>query len=259
MVKLKKYNVFLKLFVIFLTVAVLCSCNPKTYRLSSISAKQNLISEDLPQDQAMENFITPFRNHLNQDLSAVLAYSPETLDKTAGKWQSALGNLMADMCMEKANKFFQMRENKSIDLCLLNYGGLRAIMPQGDVTTRTAFEIMPFENNLIVLGLKGEQIREMISYIIKEKVAHPLAGMTFTVTKENTAKNILIQGIPLDDNKIYYVATNDYLAYGGDNMNFFLKNVEKYDLDYRLRNILIDYLKETDTIPVIKDIRIRQE
>ncbi len=142
---------------------------------------------------------------------------------------------------------------------MLNHGGIRAILPKGNVTTRTAFEIMPFENNLVVLALKGDQILEMASDIIKQKKAHPLAGMTFTISKDNTAKNIQIQGKPLDITKTYYVATNDYLANGGDSMNFFLKALQKYDLNYKLRNVLIDYFKEVDTIPIPKDIRITEE
>jgi len=55
------------------------------------------------------------------------------------------------------------------------------------------------------------------------------------------------------------VGTNDYLSNGGDNMNFFKKGVQKFDLDYKLRNILIDYFKEVDTIPVVNDIRITVE
>jgi hypothetical protein len=55
------------------------------------------------------------------------------------------------------------------------------------------------------------------------------------------------------------VGTNDYLSNGGDNMNFFKKGVQKFDLEYKLRNILIDYFKEVDTIPVIKDVRITVE
>ena len=42
-------------------------------------------------------------------------------------------------------------------------------------------------------------------------------------------------------------------------MNFFLKHTKKFDLEYKLRNVLIDYFKEVDTIPVIKDIRITEE
>lgn len=161
--------------------------------------------------------------------------------------------------MERGNLVFKAREKKSIDLCLLNHGGIRAILPKGNVTTRTAFEIMPFENNLVVVALKGQQILEIAAYIIKEKKPQPLSGMTFTIAKDNTAKNILIQGKPLDLNTVYYVATNDYLANGGDSMTFFAKGVQKFDLNYKLRDVLIDYFKEVDTIPVAKDIRITEE
>ena len=166
---------------------------------------------------------------------------------------------MTDVCLERGNLVFKAREKKDIDLCFLNHGGIRAILPKGNVTTRSAFEIMPFENNLVVLALKGQQILEMTAYIIKEKKPHPLSGMTFTIAKDQTAKNILIQGKPLDLDKVYYVATNDYLANGGDSMNFFQKNVQKFDLNYKLRNVLIDYFKQVDTIPVPKNIRITEE
>ena len=259
MVNLKKYNGFLKLFVIFLTLFLFFSCSKQQYHLSKIEGKQLSVTEKQSETLEIENFIKPYREHINKDLDNILAYCPETLDKSSGKWQTSIGNLMGDVCLERGNKVFKTRENKDIDICLLNHGGIRAILPKGNVTTRTAFEIMPFENNLVVLALKGEQIQEMTSYIIKEKKPHPLAGMTFTITKNNTATNILIQGKPLELNKIYYVATNDYLANGGDNMVFFKNNVQTYDLNYKLRNVLIDYFKEVDTIPVKKDIRITEE
>ncbi|GGF18380.1 5'-nucleotidase C-terminal domain-containing protein [Flavobacterium limi] len=259
MVKLKKYNGFLKLFVIFLTLFFVFSCSQKNYNLTKIEGKQLPVTEKDNQTREIENFIKPYRDHINEDLDNILAYCPETLDKSTGKWQTSIGNLMADICLQKGNHIFKAREKKEIDLCLLNHGGIRAILPKGNVTTRTAFEIMPFENNLVVLALKGDQILEMTSYIIKEKKPHPLSGMTFTISKDNTAKNIQIQGKPLDTSRTYYIATNDYLANGGDSMNFFLKSIQKYDLNYKLRNVLIDYFKEVDTIPVPKDIRITEE
>jgi 2',3'-cyclic-nucleotide 2'-phosphodiesterase (5'-nucleotidase family) len=118
---------------------------------------------------------------------------------------------------------------------------------------------MPFENSLVVIALKGEQILELVDYFIVTKKAHPLAGMTFTIDKNNQPKNILVQGKTVEKEAIYYVATNDYLSNGGDNMNFFKKGIQKFDLDYKLRNILIDYFKEVDTIPVAKDVRITVE
>ena len=166
---------------------------------------------------------------------------------------------MADVCLAAGNKVFSQREKKQVDICLLNFGGIRSIIPQGNITTRTAFEIMPFENSLIVTELKGEQIAEMVQYIIKEKKAHPLSGMTFTIGKDNIAKDITVQGKPLEMGRSYYVVTSDYLSNGGDNMNFFKKSLNNSDLDYKIRNVLIDYFKAVDTIPVINDVRIRKE
>ncbi|WGK94222.1 MULTISPECIES: 5'-nucleotidase C-terminal domain-containing protein [Flavobacterium] len=259
MVKLKKYNQFFKLFVIFITFVLTVSCGKPNYQLTRIEGKRIPIKETIQKTPEIEQFVNPYREHIDADLSAVLAYSPETLDKSGSKWQSSLGNLLADVAFKAGDKVFQLREKKSVNICLLNSGGIRSILPKGNVTARTAFEIMPFENSLVVIALKGEQVQELVDYFIATKKAHPIAGITFTIQKNNIPKNILVQGKPIDLNTIYYVATNDYLANGGDNMNFFKKGIEKFDLEYKLRNILIDYFKEVDTIPVINDIRITEE
>ncbi|MFV8332453.1 5'-nucleotidase C-terminal domain-containing protein [Flavobacterium sp. GSP14] len=259
MVNLKKYNDVSKLFVIFLTFFFVASCSKQNYNVTKIEGKRITITEKENQVPEIENFIKPYREHINNDLDSILAYCPETLDKSTGKWQTTIGNLMADVTLSRGNTVFQSREKKNIDICLLNSGGIRSILPKGNVTARTAFEIMPFENSLVVIALKGDQIIEMVDFFIAEKKSHPLAGVTFTIDKNKVAKNILVQGKPVQKETIYYVGTNDYLSNGGDNMNFFKKGVQKFDLQYKLRNILIDYFKEVDTIPVIKDIRITEE
>ncbi|MFV8354567.1 5'-nucleotidase C-terminal domain-containing protein [Flavobacterium sp. XS1P32] len=259
MVNLNKYNDVSKLFVIFLTFFFVASCSKQNYNVTKIEGKRITITEKENQVPEIENFIKPYREHINNDLDSILAYCPETLDKSTGKWQTTIGNLMADVTLSRGNTVFQSREKKNIDICLLNSGGIRSILPKGNVTARTAFEIMPFENSLVVIALKRDQIIEMVDFFIAEKKSHPLAGVTFTIDKNKVAKNILVQGKPVQKETIYYVGTNDYLSNGGDNMNFFKKGVQKFDLQYKLRNILIDYFKEVDTIPVIKDIRITEE
>jgi 2',3'-cyclic-nucleotide 2'-phosphodiesterase (5'-nucleotidase family) len=74
---------------------------------------------------------------------------------------------------------------------------------------------MPFENTAIVVALKGEQILEMLNLFLTENKPHPLSGIQFTISKSNLPINIQIQGKPLDNNKIYYVITSDYLSNGG--------------------------------------------
>ena len=258
MVNLKKYNDVFKLFVIFLTFSTIVSCSNRTYTVTRIEGKQLPITAANADenDNTIENYILPYRSRINKDLDSVLAFCPVTLDKKAINLQSTIGNMMADVVLEYGNKVFEKRENKSISICILNNGGIRAILPKGNVTARNGFEIMPFENSLVVIALRGREIRELIAYFVKERQAHPLAGLTFTIDKNNVAKNILVQGNQLQDDSLYYVGTNDYLANGGDNMSFFSKGEHTYDLDYKLRNILIDYFKNVTTVTAKQDNRI---
>lgn len=258
MVKLKNYNGVVKHFVLLLTFIAFISCAEKKYAVTKIEGKEIGITDKNSEVTDIENFIKPYREKIDADLNIVLGNAPETIDKS-GEWQTPMGNFLADITFEKSDKVFQLREKKSIDICMLNHGGIRSVIPKGNITARTAYEVMPFENSAIVIGLKGEQILEMINYIISEKKPHPLKGLTFTIDKNNQAKNILVKGNQLQNDKVYYVVTSDYLSNGGDNMLFFKKGVEKYDLDYKLRNIIIDYFKENKVITANKDIRITKE
>jgi 2',3'-cyclic-nucleotide 2'-phosphodiesterase (5'-nucleotidase family) len=257
MVNVKKNKLILGYFVILLTFFSLISCKTTDYLNYKVEGKKIGITSEKGENQEIVTYVAPYRNKITKELDSVLAYCPETLDKSKGKWQTAIGNLLAAITFEFGNPVFEKRQHKSIDFCLLNSGGIRSIIPEGNVTSRTAFEVMPFENSLYVVGLKGTQIREMGSYLMSEKKPHPLYGIQFYVDKNDlTVKRILINGKALEDDKIYYVATSDYLSNGGDNMTFFKESVEKYDMDYKLRNMLIDYFKKVDTLPILKDEKI---
>jgi 2',3'-cyclic-nucleotide 2'-phosphodiesterase (5'-nucleotidase family) len=259
MVNLKNYNVVLKHFVLLLTFISLIACSSQKYQVTKIEGKKISLTETQQSKAEIENYIKPYRVHIDKDLSEVLAYNPETLDKSKGEWQTNIGCFLADITIEKSNPIFQKRENKTIDICLLNHGGIRTLIPKGNVTARNAYEVMPFENSAIIVALKGEQIIELANHIIAEKKPHPLSGLNFTVSKDLKVTNLLIQGKPLENDKLYYVVTSDYLSNGGDNMTFFKKGIEKFDIDYKLRNIMIDYFKDVDTLRINNDVRIIKE
>lgn len=255
MTKLKKYHVGHFHFVLFLTFLLLLSCTSTKIHPARIEGKNIGITSNDEGNQKINNFIEPYREHIDTELGAVLANAPQPIDKN-GQWQTPMGNLFSQAVFEEGNPIFQAREHKSIDFVFLNHGGIRTIIPQGNVTARTAFEIMPFENSLVVIELKTEQVEELLHYFINEKKPHPIYGLTFTIGKDNSPKDVLIQGKPLLQDATYLVGTNDYLANGGDNMGFFKKGIKKYDLDYKLRNILIDYFKRLKVLPLLKDQRV---
>ncbi len=258
MVKLKNYPVGMKHFVLLLTFITLISCSSHQYYITKIEGKKIGINEKQTSVAEIEKYIKPYRENIDKDLNEILAFCPQNLDKN-GEWQTNIGCFLADITLEKSNPIFQKREQKSIDFCLLNHGGIRTIIPKGNVTARNAYEVIPFENSAVIIGLKGEQLIEIANYIVSEKKPHPLAGMTFIITKDNKIKNIQVQGKPLDFEKTYYVVTSDYLSNGGDNMIFFKKGISRCDTDYKLRNIIIDYFKDVDTLRINTDVRITKE
>lgn len=260
MILSKKYNTSHLRFVLFLTMAGLTACGPEKFRNTTIEGKKIPVSVNYPATQEIDDYIKPYREHIDRDLDSVLAYCPETLDKgkTINGWQTTIGNFMADVAFDKADKVFMQREHRHIDACLLNHGGIRSVIAKGNITARTAFEIMPFENALLVVALKGEQLVEIANYLAKEKKPHPLSGIEIHLSKDGVVTSLTVHGKPVEAGKIYNVATSDYLANGGDSMDFFKKGVKTYDLDYKLRSLYIDYFKETDTLPVIRTERIIQ-
>lgn len=258
-VKIKKRISVMKHFVLILTLLALGNSAEAQEVITIIEGKQININDKSETRTDLETFISPYRDRINKDLDQPLAVCPVPLEKSKGQWQTNIGDLLADIVMEKSNFVFKKRENKDIDLCILNHGGIRAAMPAGNVSARNAFEVFPFENSAVVIALKGEQVMEFVNYFITEKKPHPIAGITFTITADKKAKDVKIKNAPIVLDKIYYVVTNDYLAGGGDRMDFFKKGTQTYVLDYKLRNMLIDYMKEVDTLKINNEIKVTQE
>ncbi|WP_452223026.1 5'-nucleotidase C-terminal domain-containing protein [Lacinutrix chionoecetis] len=249
-----KYYHVLSLIVLLCTSA--CKQEPMT--LSKIEGKQIGIHDSLKADVNFESLIAPYRARLEEDMNTVLSYAPETYSKAHGDFNTAIGNLMADIVYLEGNPIFNKRTNKNIDAVLLNHGGIRSIISKGNITTETAFQVMPFENSIVVVALKGQQIDSMMHYLSEAKKAHPVRGITLTLDKNYKISKALINDKPIIKDKLYYVATNDYLYNGGDRMRFFKPNDSVYYLDYKIRNAMIDYFKKVDTINPKIDNRFTQ-
>lgn len=246
----------------FLLFLCLASCKfSSNYTPARIEGKQLQISDSIPADESMSEFIRPYKEHIDREMDHVLSYSSFDLTKRDGDLNTAIGNMMADAVMELSNPVFHKRTGREIDIVLLNHGGIRSSISKGAVTTRTAYQVMPFENEVVVAKLKGGHILEMVRYLVDSGAAHPVAGIELEIGPDNSIRKVLIQGQALDEEKDYFVATSDYLLKGGDNMIFFSKATEVTKLDYKIRNLLIDYFRKKDTIAPVRDnrfIRVKQ-
>ncbi|MEP3836672.1 MAG: 5'-nucleotidase [Algibacter sp.] len=237
---------------------VFLNCKQEKLQLYKIEGTQILISDSINTDLEIEAFVKPYKDNIQKDLDSVLAYSANTYLKTDGEYNTALGNFMADVIYSEANPVFKNRTHKDIDMVLLNHGGIRGNLNKGNVSKRTAFELMPFENSIVVVALKKPQIDSLIHYLSKGKRAHPISQLKLTLDKNDNVIEAKIKGENISNNKIYNVATSDYLFNGGDNMNFFKTHDTVYRLDYKIRNAIIDKFNKLDTIKPVTDNRFTQ-
>ncbi len=247
-----------KFIISFIIFVALFSCKSQLPQLVRIEGSQTTIDETIASDKTVENIIKPYREKVEKEMTTVISYSPINLNRTDGDLESSLGNLMADLSYERANPVFNLRTGKNIDFAMFNYGGIRAGISKGDITNENAFNLMPFENSLVVAELTSEKIKELTDYLIAENKAHPLSKQ-FNLMVTEKGYDLKINNAPLDNSKTYFVLTSDYLQNGGDNMNFFKNPINLYKLDYKVRNAIIDYFKETDTIKVNLDGRFRHK
>ncbi len=252
-------NLKIQQFVIIITFILFASCKESTSTLSKIDAKYIAIDSSFVEIDSIENFVAPYRKRVDQILDSTLAYAPKMLTKTDGTYNTSAGNLMADIILEEANPIFKSRAGKDIDFVLMNHGGIRSIISKGKVSARTAYEVMPFENSIVVVELSGKSVLEMIDFLVNSKRAHPIAGMQIILDANNKLASLKIQGKAFDKNRNYHVATSNYLVTGGDNMGFFKGMLGTTDTDYLIRNAMIDYFSKVDTVRSVVDDRFYKQ
>ena len=126
---------------------------------------------------------------------------------------------------------------------ITNIGGIRNPLMQGEITLGEIYSIFPFDNTLCLIKLKGSDLRDLFDIIASrggEAVSHEVR-MTIA---DDKAANLTIDGAPLDDNRIYSIATIDYVANGGDHMTPCLKATERKNSAAFLRDVVINYIEK---------------
>ena len=245
-----------KALLVFSLIIIFIGCKKKTVSLVKITADIITIDSAFNEKAAYKKLIAPYKNKMIAEINSVISYAPKNINRYDGKMQSSLGNLLADLCYERANIIFKERTGKEIDFSMFNYGGIRASISKGAVTNKNPFELMPFENNLVVVELSGKKIMELVDYFIKNKSAHPLSKNIELLINTDASYQLKINNQKFDPTENYFVLTSDYLQSGGDNMDFFKNPISLFKTDYKMRHAIIDEFKSLDTLRASVDNRV---
>lgn len=207
-------------------------------------------------DSGAYYLVNPYRDELNKTMSEFLAVSDQPLEKNQP--EGTLGDFVADLSLQQAQQLYL---KSKIDFCVLNNGGLRNSLPKGDITLKNVFELMPFENELVVLTINGSAANQLFNYIAF-KGGVPVSHLEMKI-KDQQALNVKVNGNDFDSTKTYRVVTSDYLANGGDNLEFLKATINKEYINLKLRDAIVAHLKELNrngkNISVFLDNRISYE
>ena len=226
-------------YTIYIVGLLLVACSP-TYTLQSYN--DEVIGIQAGVDSTILAIINPYQVKIEDQMNEVLTYTKNDLEK--GKPQSTIGNFVTDLCLNYADAH----------ICVMNNGGLRTTISKGEITRGKLYELMPFENELVVLELNKDDYIGLLNYI-GSRGGEPFSGITIAINKDG---KILSYSWPVNFEKgeKVRVLTSDYLANGGDEMSFFHEK-EQQKVGLKLRDAIIDYCSKTDTIDVQLDNRIK--
>lgn len=181
-------------------------------QLSSVKIED---TANIESSKEIETLISPYKKEIEKEMKQVIGTCKKELMKA--KPESTLGNWTADLIHKKCEEYY----GKPIDFAIVNYGGLRIpSLPAGSITKSNIFELMPFENALVVLNVDAETI-EKLFIRMAEYGGWPVSHQVRFKIKNGKPIDIQINGKPIDKNKMYKIALSDFIANGGDKCFFF--------------------------------------
>ncbi len=231
----------------FFLLLVLLSCKTTTH-ISKVDVKNHSINTEVQPsaDAAIAALIQPYKSQLDAEMNQVIGQAAKSLNKE--KPESTLGNWLADLLYDKTVEYY----GKEVDVALVNYGGIRIpAIPQGEITRSRIFELMPFDNQMVIVHLDGATFLQLCERMA-EYGGWPISRQLRFEIVDGKPKNIEIKGEPIQMDRSYKVSLSDYIANGGDSC-FFLKEKRRENLNVLVRDAILEYVEEKGKAGVLMD------
>jgi len=210
------------------TLMVSCATVPRPQSLRYTS--YNI--QGLGVDSSMLGFLEPYSGRLRRTMDDSLGWLPETLTK--GMPDPGLGHFLADTYLSMARQRF----DSGVQVAFINAGGIRLNnLPAGRLRRGAVYEVMPFDNELVILRVTGAQLQAYLDHIAAEG-GGGVSGLRMTI-REGRAVDVTVQGRPLDPGAVYVMANSDYTVFSSGYPGFRALPVRR--TGYLLRDATIDY------------------
>ena len=220
-----------------------------------LEAKLLPLEEDIPVEASFAARSDELEGRAEAEMGEVVGTLANALGRTGGRIRSSTsGNLITDL----------FRQRAGVPIGFHNKGGTRTNLPAGEITRRNLFELLPFDNTLVVIELTGAELIESVRRGVEDG-SHSgieVSGIVVRTTAVDVPVGKLVaielDGKPIDPAATYRVATNSFLAHGGD--EYFPEDAKiVVDTGFMLRDLLEDALREHGTLHAPEENRFMAE
>ena len=204
------------------------------------------------EDPRVAAMLQPFRDSIATSMDKPVFRNPAPVSMSGlEQGETPLGDFVADVILETSHA----------DLAVMNAGGIRAPLPQGRVTVGDIYTMLPFDNTVVTVPMKGWQVRELLDFIARRLGKGGFAqvsGVQFVI-RRGRADYIRVGGHPLESDRAYRVGTIDFLYGGGDGYTMFEKAGPAVRSGVFTRDAAIDFLRRHPGYEFKKRDRIHWE
>lgn len=223
----------------------------------------------------VREIVEKYNRRISSILDEKIGHAEEDLDgENVRRAETNLGNLIADI----------IRETASADLAIINGGGIRRGIKRGDIKVKDVYTVLPFNNYIIALRLKGYEIKEALEHGVSAQEEGggrfpQVSGVRFTYDPKakvgSRVKEVYIGDSPIELEREYTVAINDFLAAGGDGYSVFSRvlsssmdyqsggeflgsdRVVYFDSGRHIRDVVVSYIRDKGKVSPKIEGRIR--
>ena len=191
--------------------------------------------DEAPSAEAAKT-VAPYKASVDSMMAPVLGLSRVAM--SVKRPESLLSNWAADVMVEGGTA----TGLEPADMGLINMGGLRNNMPEGIVRRGDIMLISPFENRVVVLEMRGADLLELMRNIAAVKGEGVSSSVRMEISENGELLSCTIGGKEIDPQRIYTVATIDYLAEGNDKMTALKKAVTRHEIGLLAREVMMEYV-----------------
>jgi 5'-nucleotidase len=195
-----------------------------------------VFADSIAPDAQVATLVARYRAEVATILDEVVGEAETAL--TSERRECPMGNLVSDV----------MRDAAGATFAFTNPGGLRASIDAGPITYSEVYEVMPFDNTIVVYALSGLEVIQLLEQAASDGSFLHASGLRYAIDASRpSGSRITVAaqtgGKPIIPDTVYPVAVNSFMAQGGDGLSMLVGRPDARETGILIRNALLDRIR----------------